>query len=123
MILPCINYLTRKMKGLESDLEIYFHPQQNILHILRGHKSCSLSLPPQLQAVPLQPVGAPASTLGLVELVSLAKAARALAGGSQSTQLPVLLHGGAHPVDLGVTGDRGVVDVDHDHLVVPEGGD
>ena len=31
----------------------------------------------------------------------------------------VLLDGGAHPVDLGVAGDGGVVDVDHDHLVVP----
>ena len=41
--------------------------------------SRSLSLPPQLQTVPLQPVGAPAASLGLVELVSLAKAARALA--------------------------------------------
>ena len=62
---------------------------------------------------------APAASLGLVELVSLAKAARALAGGGQATQLPVLLHGGAHPVDLGVAGDGGMVDVDHDHLVVP----
>ena len=33
----------------------------------------------------------------------------------------MLLDGGAHPVDLGVAGDRGVVDVDHDHLIVPEG--
>ena len=62
---------------------------------------------------------APAASLGLVELVSLAKAARALAGGGQATQLPVLLHGGAHPVDLGVAGDGGVVDVNHDHLIVP----
>ena len=31
----------------------------------------------------------------------------------------MLLDGGAHPVDLGVAGDGGVVDVDHDHLVVP----
>ena len=62
---------------------------------------------------------APAASLGLVELVSLAQATRALASGSQSTKLPVLLHCGAHPVDLGVAGDRGVVDVDHDHLVVP----
>ena len=81
--------------------------------------SGSLSLPSQLQTVPLQPVGAPASTLGLVELVSLAKTTRALAGGSQAAQLPVLLHRRAHPVDLGVAGDGGVVDVDHDHLVVP----
>ena len=38
---------------------------------------------------------------------------------SKTTELPVLLDGGAHPVDLGVAGDGGVVDVDHDHLVVP----
>ena len=31
----------------------------------------------------------------------------------------MLLDGGAHPVDFGVAGDGGVVDVDHDHLVVP----
>ena len=31
----------------------------------------------------------------------------------------MLLDGGTHPVDLGVAGDGGVVDVDHDHLVVP----
>ena len=37
----------------------------------------------------------------------------------KTTELPVLLDGGAHPVDLGVAGDGGVVDVDHDHLVVP----
>merc|ERR1711913_245668 len=80
--------------------------------------SRSLSLPPQLQTVPLQPVGAPAASLGLVELVSLAKAARALASSSKTTELSVLLDGGAHPVDLGVAGDGGVVDVDHDHLVV-----
>lgn len=46
---------------------------------------------------------------------------RVLACGGQSTKFPVLLHSGAHPVDLGVPGDRRVVDVDHDHLVVPEG--
>ena len=28
----------------------------------------------------------------------------------------MLLDAGAHPVDLGVPGDGGVVDVDHDHL-------
>ena len=28
----------------------------------------------------------------------------------------MLLHAGAHPVDLRVPGDGGVVDVDHDHL-------
>ena len=38
----------------------------------------------------------------------------------KTTELPVLLDGGAHPVDLGVAGDGGVVDVDHDNLVVPE---
>ena len=38
---------------------------------------------------------------------------------SKTTELPMLLDGGAHPVDLGVAGDGGVVDVDHDHLVVP----
>ena len=37
----------------------------------------------------------------------------------KTTELPVLLDGGAHPVDLGVAGDGGVVDVDHDHLIVP----
>ena len=31
----------------------------------------------------------------------------------------MLLDGGAHPVDLGVAGDGGVVDVNHDHLIVP----
>merc|ERR1712122_288350 len=44
--------------------------------------------------------------------------ARTLASSSKTTELPMLLHGGAHPVDLGVAGDGGVVDVDHDHLVV-----
>ena len=82
-------------------------------------KSSSLSLPPQLKTVSLQPVGAPAATLGLVEFVSLSKATRALASSSQSTQLPVFLHRGAHPVDLGVASDSGMVNVDHDHLVVP----
>ena len=38
---------------------------------------------------------------------------------SKTTELPMLLDSGAHPVDFGVAGDGGVVDVDHDHLVVP----
>ena len=73
---------TRKIKTLKSDLEIYFHPQQertrDILY-KRGHKIRSLSLPPQLKTVSLQPVGAPAASLRLVELVTLAKTTRALA--------------------------------------------
>ena len=74
---------TRKIKTLKSDLEIYFHPQQERTRDIlckRGlDKSSSLSLPPQLEAVSLQPVGAPAASLGLVELVTLAKTARTLA--------------------------------------------
>merc|ERR1719244_1068656 len=58
------------------------------------------------------------SSLGLVESVSLAKTTRALACGSEASQLPVFLYTGTHPVDLGVPGDGCVVDVNHNHLVV-----
>ena len=43
------------------------------------------------------------AALGLVVLVALAQASAGLAGSSEASQLPVLLHGGAHPVDLGVS--------------------
>ena len=59
------------------------------------------------------PSGAP---LGLVVLVALAQASAGLAGSSEASQLPVLLHGRAHPVDLGVSRNCRVVDVNHYHL-------
>ena len=41
-----------------------------------------------------------------------------LAGSGETPEFPVLHDGPAHPVDLGVTCDGLVVDVDHDDLVV-----
>ena len=54
--------------------------------------------------------------------MALAQASRAFTRGSQATQLTVLLHRVAHPVDLGVSGDGSVVDIDHDDLIVLVGG-
>merc|ERR1719180_231456 len=77
-----------------------------------------LSLPAQLQAVPPQVVGPSGASLGLVELVALAQSSARLARSSETSQLPVLLHSRAHPVDLRVPCDCRVVDVNHYHLIV-----
>ena len=81
-----------------------------------------LSFPAEFEAVPAQPVGPPAPTLGLVELVALAEAAGLLAGGGEAAQLAVLHDRPDHPVDLGVAPDRCVRHVYHDHLEVFVGG-
>ena len=54
--------------------------------------------------------------------MSLAKSTGRLASGGKTSKLPVLLDWAAHPVDLGVPGDGGVVDIDHDDLIVLVGG-
>merc|ERR1719309_628871 len=82
----------------------------------------SLSLPAQLETVLPEPGSPPRASLCLVELVSLTKATRLLASSSQAPELPVLLDGSAHPVDLGISPDSRVVGVDHDDLKVLVGG-
>ena len=72
----------------------------------------------ELEGVPPEPAGAPGSSLGLGELAALADAPGPLAGGGESTELPVLHDRAAHPVDLGVPPDGLVGDVDHDNLEV-----
>ena len=51
-----------------------------------------------------------------VELVALAEATRLLAGRGEASHLAVLVYRVAQPVDLGVTADRLVEGVHHDHL-------
>ena len=75
-----------------------------------------------LQRVLPEPGRSPGPSDGSVELPSLAQAAAALAAGGQTTQLTVLLHRGAHPVDLWIPADSLVEGVDHDDLVVLIGG-
>merc|ERR1719268_374522 len=82
----------------------------------------SLSLPAQLETVLPEPGSPPGTSLSLVELVSLTKPTRLLASSSQAPELPVLLDGSAHPVDLGISPDSRVVGVDHDDLKVLVGG-
>merc|ERR1719309_168935 len=82
----------------------------------------SLSLPAQLETVLPEPGSPPRASLSLVELVSLTKPTRLLASSSQAPELPVLLDGSAHPVDLGISPDSRVVGVDHDDLKVLVGG-
>merc|ERR1712240_77397 len=77
-----------------------------------------LSLPAQLQAVPPQPVGPSGATLGLVELVSFAETSARLAGSCEASELPVLLHCRAHPVDLRVSSHSRVMNVNHYHLII-----
>merc|ERR1719234_1013419 len=86
--------------------------------VAKGCQYQQLALPAQLQAVPPQVVGPSGASLGLVELVALAQSSARLARSSQTSQLPVLLHSRAHPVDFRVPGDCRVVDVNHYHLIV-----
>lgn len=80
--------------------------------------SSSSALPPELEAVPPEPAGPPAASLGLREPPPVPDAPRPLAGGGEAAQLTVLHHGARHPVDLGVAADGLVVRVDHDDLEV-----
>merc|ERR1719384_2527185 len=82
----------------------------------------SSTLPVELEGVAPQPAGATRTSLGLGELASLAQASGRFASGGKATEFPVLHDGSAHPVDLGVTCDGLVVDVDHDDLEVLVGG-
>jgi hypothetical protein len=81
-----------------------------------------LALPADLEGVLPEPGGAPGASNGLGELPPLTQAAGALSAGGQAPQLPVLHHGAAHPVDLGIAADGLVVGIDKDHLVVLVGG-
>jgi len=92
---------------------------------IRSHRRTrldQLAFPVELQAVAPQPAGATGATLGLGELATLPKSSGGFSCSRKTTEFPVLLDGGAHPVDLGVPGDGLVVGIDHDHLEVLVGG-
>jgi len=76
----------------------------------------------ELERVLPEPRSAAGASLGLGEPASFAQSSGRFAGGSQSTELPVLCDSAAHPVDLGVAGDGLVVRIDHDDLEVFVGG-
>ena len=71
-----------------------------------------------MELVPPKPASPPGTALSLCELPALADSAAPFAGCGQTTQLPVLLHGVAQPVNLRVSGHGLVVRVNHDDLEV-----
>ena len=65
----------------------------------------------------LLPVGVSRPSDGLRKRMALAQASRLAAGRGEASQLAVLHHCATHPVDLGVTTDRVVARVNHDHFI------
>uniref|UniRef100_A0A1I8I854 PHD-type domain-containing protein n=1 Tax=Macrostomum lignano TaxID=282301 RepID=A0A1I8I854_9PLAT len=82
----------------------------------------SLALPAHPQEVVLAPEGVPTTANGLVEPVTLAQSAALLRRAGQAAHLPVLVLGGADPVDARVAPDGLVVGIHQDHLVELVGG-
>jgi len=93
-----------------------------MLELASADGRCRLSLPVELEGVAPQPAGTARTSLGLGELASFAQSSGGFSGGGKTAELPVLHDWPAHPVDLGVTSDGLVVDVDHDDLEVLVGG-
>ena len=81
-----------------------------------------LSVAVEVQRVVALPDGTAAATLGLVVQVTLAVAAVLLAGGGETTQLTMLVHGLGDPVDTRITADGLVGGVHEDDLVELVGG-
>ena len=71
-----------------------------------------------MQTILATPCGTARTSDGLGVSVSLAESTRALSGRGKSTQLTVLVHGVADPVDLWIATDSVMVGIDADYFVV-----
>lgn len=76
-----------------------------------------LAVPPVALGVETFPGLSPASG-GLVVAMALVETSALLAGGGESTELAVLVHGVDDPVDAGVTADGLVLGVNEDNLEI-----
>ena len=78
----------------------------------------SLSLSAEAESVLPDPSGASGTSDGLGTSDSLANSTRLLAGSSQSTQLSVLVDSSHDPVDLWISSDGRMSNIDHDHFKI-----